>query len=83
MPGDALSQFGMDARLGQVRDEHVAVGVEIGVQAIFVLILEIVGLFTLLSLLIALGFLNPDRPGSFQVELHHCCRLAESPTFRL
>jgi hypothetical protein len=54
-----------------VRDEHVPVRVEIGVQAVLVLIPEIVGFFAFPSFLITFGFLKPSRPCPLKVKLHH------------
>jgi hypothetical protein len=52
MPGHRLGHLGGNARFGKVRNERVPIGVEIGVQAALVLVLKVIGFFSVLPLLL-------------------------------
>lgn len=53
MPSDALRQLGMNARSREVSDEGMTIGVEVGIHAVFIPILQIVGLLSSLAFRLA------------------------------
>ncbi len=70
MTGQGLGRLGRHVRPAEVGDEGVPHGVEVGVEAIGVLVSQEIRLLAFLALGVALDLGDPDFPGRSKVSLN-------------